>query len=104
MPLNSRLDMYNKVVVNGNVEVDYLSGEYHNMNLGTINYEKITAMTLNRIDLVSFKHYRNYHYGWLILEHNGIIDPMEELDIGMQLKIPSLEDYFRFKNRYKRSG
>jgi hypothetical protein len=102
MALDHRTEMYRKINYEGNEELDYLTSNFNNMNLTTIANETVTSMTVNRVDLISFKHYRNYHYGWLILEHNGIIDPVEEIFIGRTLKIPSLEDYFRFKNRNKR--
>ena len=100
--LNNRTELYTKLHSDGNIELDYLSGNFHTMKLTTVANETVTSMTVNRMDLISYKHYRNYHYGWLILEHNGIIDPLEEIEIGDRLKIPSLEDFFRFKTRNKR--
>lgn len=102
MPLSKRTDLYERTSIYGSEELDYLTSNFHRMNLSTITNDVIDSMTVNRLDLLSYKHYRNYHYGWLILEHNGIIDPLEELDIGTIVKIPSLEDYFRFKTRNKR--
>ena len=103
MGLDRRSDFYKEVDVDDGLEYDYLSSNFHLMNLETIAEEKVSETTIGRLDLISFKHYRSYHYGWLILEHNGIIDPLEEIELGMVLAIPSIESFFRFKSRNKRS-
>lgn len=44
-----------------------------------------------RIDLISYHFYQTPSLGWLILQHNQIIDDIEELIVGAVLMIPDPE-------------
>lgn len=83
-------------------EYDYLTSELHNMKLGTVEVFMIDAVTENRADLISLKFFGNYHMGWLIGLHNDIEDITVDLKSGKRINIPSIDDYYRFYNRYTR--
>ena len=51
----------------------------------TINQE-----LLARPDLISYYAYENSQYWWIILEFNGIRDPLFDLKIGQVLRIPPI--------------
>ncbi len=103
MALNQRKRMYGIERVNRQDEIDHLDTNLNQMNLRTIARERVSNMTRNRLDLISFKHYNSFDYGWLIAEHNDIIDPIDEVVVGKVLRIPSIEDYYRFSSRNSKS-
>lgn len=95
MSMSNRLNLY-KTVDN---EKDPLMTALVGMKLTTQQTYTVTGITAARLDLVSYKFYNSFDYGWLIAEHNDILDPFGEVTVGKVLKIPDLMDYFRFYNR-----
>jgi len=102
MPMTNRKYFYNIKNVDGSTELDYIESPLHTMNLKTFRKERVTQAFAGRIDLISFKYYGSYDLGWLICEHNNILDPFTEITVGKVLDIPSLDDYYRYYNRNAR--
>lgn len=103
MSIENRKYFYAAVTVDGDTELDYLSKTRVPMNLSTVVFHRVSSNTENRLDLISLKYYGNYNLGWLIAEHNDILDPLETIVIGVVLKIPALDEYYQYYNRYTRS-
>ncbi len=95
--------MYPVYKVDENYELDYLETPFVNMNLPTVKSIRITGPLEFRPDLVSFKAFGNYHMGWLIAIHNNLLDPVDDLYIGREIKIPDLDAYYRYYNSNSRS-
>jgi hypothetical protein len=53
-------------------------------------FVNITQDIINRPDLISFKAYGYPDLWWVILEYNGIKDPIFDLKIGQTLRIPEI--------------
>ncbi len=90
--------LYKRETVGGIRELDYLQTELFNQQMDTAFEFTITASTAFRPDLISKQTLSSYHYGWLIMDYNDILDPYEELYVGRVLRIPKLDDYFQFYN------
>lgn len=99
-----RKRLYGKILVNENTELDYLDTLLPSMNLSDIDTIIINAGTENRPDLISYRFYGNFDYGWLIAQHNDIDDPTNGFYISRKIRIPSLEDYFKFLNLYAKTA
>lgn len=99
-----RKNLYSRVEVNGNIELDYLNTNLDEMNLGQSRVFRIPQFMEGRPDLISFAVYQNVDYGWIIMWENDIIDPFESLVAGRELVIPSLTDYYNFYNENSRRG
>lgn len=97
-----RTFLYDVADVDGDLELDYLSSKLGELNLKTSTTFVVTDAFANRPDLISFKFYKNHDFGWLIALHNNMIDPINEMDTGVEIDIPSIEEYYRFNNRYAR--
>lgn len=102
MSLTQRKYFYEPTMVNGNRELDYLDATIQKMNLRQDATYVVTAATQGRPDLIANIVYGNYDLGWLISYYNDILDPFTEYSIGKELRIPSLDDYYRFFNRSAR--
>lgn len=102
MAMQERKLFYQEVDVEDNIELDYLSDRLNLMDLETADTFKIGAATEFRPDLVSQYFYGSYHYGWLIAQHNDMLDPVKEFTRGKTILIPSLDSYYRFYHRNAR--
>ena len=98
----SRIRLYAGIEVDGNSELDYLDTNIDNMELKTVSTVYINEALAGRPDLLSYKFYRNYDFGWLIAWYNDFLDPVGDLQTGVKVNIPSIEDYYRFVNRNKK--
>jgi len=103
MSMDNRNLLFKIVENNGNTIFDYLDTEIQNMDLTTTKVVRITAMYESRPDLLSFHSYNNWNLGWLIAYHNDMLDPQSEMTVGRLVKIPSLEEYYQFMNRFKKN-
>lgn len=101
--IEQRRFLYAKVSVDGDQELDYLRTKIPEMNLSLRSTFRVTQQYVGRIDLVSYKFYNSFDFGWLILEFNDIMDPYDDIQLGTVLQIPNIEDYFSFFNRNARS-
>ena len=100
MSSEDRKELYNKVLVDGNKEVDYLDTNIINYvpdEKNLITYI-VPGWCVGRIDLISFIHYRTTRLWWLIAQINDIQDPINDIVLGMELQIPNITDYYNFYN------
>lgn len=102
--LTNRYSLFKIVEVDNNDEYDLLSSNLSFMNLSTATTFRVPQAAVGRPDLISFKMYETTEYWWLILVHNDIIDPIDELYTGRVLEIPSLNDYYDFYNQNAKRG
>ena len=97
--LNDRSALFEKKVVDGNLEVDFLD----NVDLSSLGDDVIRNFTVTqpyvgRIDLISYAAYNTTRLWWLIAEVNNIINPITEIVEDMVLIIPSLPAYYDIYN------
>ena len=89
---------------NGSKELDYIRTTIDGVGgLPLADTFTIEGPFVDRPDLISMRYFGNYHLGWLICEYNDIIDPFTEFTLGKKIKIPYLDEYYRFFNRNSRS-
>lgn len=93
--MKNRLDFFTKEVVDGITENDYLGSALPSLSLTTADSHRVTEVTEYRPDLVSFKFFGSYNYGWLIALHNNMLDPISEMTRGRRIFIPDLTEYYR---------
>lgn len=89
--------------VNGNSELDFLASELKNMDFDTIDFFRVTGATQYRPDLISLKYFGTYHLGWLLARYNEFLDPIQDFEIGVLIKIPNLREYYQFYSRNART-
>lgn len=85
---------YSRYVQGGTAE---LSGnkvawwERRDIVSGDINEESytVTNLTAGRPDLIANEFYGNTELEWIVLQHNSIVDIIEEIAVGKTLKLPS---------------
>lgn len=104
MALSERTILYQKILLEGNTEFDYIDSNLEEMELTTTEKLVINSVYENRPDLISFQFFGNFDFGWLVAYHNDIVDPLTEFVSGREINIPSIEDYYRFVNRNKKKG
>lgn len=95
-----RKRLFGQVSIDDKLELDYLNTMLPEMQLSNIDTITINAGIENRPDLISYRYYGNFDYGWLISHHNDIDDPLVGFYLGRVIKIPSLDEYFKFLNLY----
>ena len=100
--INNRHDLYRRVSVDGNRELDLLSSRLPILDMATTKKFRIPRVAEGRPDLISHFVYENVDFWWIILEHNNIVDPYSELYTGRLLDIPSINDYYDFYNQFSR--
>lgn len=99
--LKDRTLLFNKEIINNNLELDYLSKvdiDFDNFTILDTDYT-VKQHQIGRMDLISFEVYSSPYYWWLICQRNNIIDPLTEMYTGMIIKIPALPEYFDFYNK-----
>lgn len=94
--------MYEQEVVDGDKELDYLATPFSDMDLPTVKVIRISAPFRYRPDLVSLKELGNFHMGWLLSIHNNLMDPIYDYEIGREIEIPDMDEYYRYYNRTSR--
>lgn len=50
----------------------------------------VKEFEVGRLDLISYAEYNTVELWWLIAKMNNIIDPLEEVNTGLVLQIPSI--------------
>jgi hypothetical protein len=104
MSNNLRNDLLEKVIVDDNLEYDFLSAQ--NIDFKKFPHaEKLYIVTqedLMRIDLISHKVYGTPNFWWVVAQRNGIIDTTNDMYIGMNLYIPKITDLFAYLNNKKK--
>lgn len=89
---------YPEVTLGQHYELDYLDTDIHKIDLNTTATFRIPNAAEFRPDLISFKFFGSYNYGWLIAMHNDFLDPVGEFTKGKVIDIPDIDQYFRFFN------
>ena len=102
MSFTTRRDFYDVVTVDGIKELDYLTSRLNVMELDTVEYHIVDTVTEYRPDLISLRYFGNYDLGWLIAEHNGFLDTVNEFYCPRVVRIPSLTQYNQYYNRNTR--
>lgn len=97
---SNRTNLYQSVLVDTNKEKDLLESSVPDMELEIIDMFTVPQWCEGRIDMISYIHYRTTSLWWLIALANDIMNPIEDIKTGDVLKIPSIQDYYRFYNRY----
>lgn len=92
---------YPEVIVNGNMELDYLDSGILIMDLPTITTYRIVDPFSYRPDLISQKFMGSYNYGWLIARHNDFLDPILDFEKGRVIDIPDMNAFFKFYSENK---
>lgn len=100
--ITNRKYMYGLEQVDNHYELDYLRSPLTSIELRTTKVIIITSVMQYRPDLVSLRELGSYHLGWLISLHNDFIDPIYDYEIGTEVKIPDLDEYYRHYNRTSR--
>jgi len=96
--LFDRTDLYSTVTVNGNQELDMISGNF-SAYVPVIQDSLLVPQSMEgRLDLISFQYYGTPNYWWLIALVNNILDIEAEVVVGAQLNIPSLPSLYNFYN------
>ena len=74
--------------------MDFHSARYANLGRRSFKYElfEVPEECVGRIDLVSVRFYGSADYWWVITFFNGVIDPIGEIVVGRQLRIPNLAE------------
>lgn len=96
--LHNRKFLYKRDTVDGILELDYLQTKLIYQDFVIDREITITDSLAYRPDLVSRVVYGSFHYGWLIMDYNNILDPYEELVTGVVLQIPKIDAFFNFYN------
>jgi hypothetical protein len=101
--ITEKKGLFKEVTVNGNKELDYLDSLTKELvqveQLATTDTIRISETVKYRPDLLSLKYYGTYHLGWLIALHNNFLDPIFDFEVGVLVRIPSIEQYQRFYTR-----
>lgn len=98
----NRERFYEIIEFNRNLELDYLASNLKELELETIDFFRITASTQYRPDLISLKYFGTYHLGWLLARYNEFLDPVEDFEIGVLLRIPDIREFYQFYSRNAR--
>lgn len=94
--IHERKYLYGRETVDGVEELDYLQTDLSRANFRVDRTITITDATKYRPDILSKIAFGSYHFGWLLMDYNDIIDPYEELHTGRVLKIPSINEFFQW--------
>lgn len=57
-------------------------------------YHEVKSNEVNRLDILAHKYYQNPLLWWVIAQANDIYDPIEPMEIGVILRIPSIETLY----------
>lgn len=96
--LTDKKDLYNKLLVDNNKEIDYLDTRITEFEYDSYITYIVPQFAIGRIDLISYIHYETVDLWWLIAQVNDIVDPITELYMGRVLRIPAIGDYYGFYN------
>lgn len=100
--LNDRKDLYKKLLVDDNKEIDYLDTKLHTVEFDSYVLYTIPQFAENRIDMISYIHYGTVQLWWLIAQYNDMIDPSAEIVMGKVIRIPNVTEFYGFYNENAR--
>jgi hypothetical protein len=99
----NRTLFYEEAVVDDVKEIDFL---YHNLSEFVMKYEpnylRLAEFSIMRPDLISQRVYGTVRYWWIICSINNVQNPLEDLKVGMILKIPNRLDILDFYKQYRK--
>lgn len=89
-----RSDLMQAVFADGRFRLDLHSAKYANLGRRTFtcDYYTIPADMDGRIDLITVQFYGNADLWWVIAFYNGWINPITEVTMGKEIKIPKLSE------------
>lgn len=97
-----RTKFYIEVSVRGVPELDYLYNSLVNFKMKyPVGYYRVRDDDILRPDMISYKAYKTVKYWWLICYVNRIQNPLVDLVVGQQLRIPDVIDIYDFYKQYK---
>lgn len=98
--LSERKDLYNKVMIDDNKELDLIDTQIPNFEFDSYTTFVVPQFAEGRIDIISYIHYQNVNLWWMIAQANEIVDTTtcDELYMGRVLRIPDLTEYYSFYN------
>jgi len=73
---------------------DLLAAKYINLrdSIKTYSIAIITSVEENRSDIISKKYYGTEELWWIICQFNGVVNPLEDLYVGLEIKIPKYQE------------
>jgi len=96
----ARKKYYDVATVDGLEQLDYLSFKWINFKKFLEGREvtqlKVTQDLEGRLDLVSADFYKDVFLWWIIALANDILDPVNDLTMGMSIIIPKTSDIEAF--------
>lgn len=60
-------------------------------------FHTVQPNEVGRLDLISYRYYKNPLYWWVIAQANHIYDPISHMQSGMLLRIPTVETLYGYK-------
>ena len=106
MPIN-RTDMMETVEVDGILEKDVISNHWDLFEIRrNVGFNTIQKKDIQRPDTLSTRIYGTHAYWWILCKVNGIDDLWNDLHIGMEIIVPSMDDisdFYRNVNRRMRT-
>ena len=97
--ISSRQGLFPKVLIDNKMEPDIIASSLNAMQLPDVGIFVVKEYHVGRPDLIAYASVGDVRLWWLLLFHNDIIDPDEEIVVGTELKIPDLSAYYTFYNR-----
>lgn len=100
----SRINFLKKYNIDGVIENDLVSNALDGFQFKRPRtFYTVSQQDINRPDLISLKTLNSMAYWWIIMKLNNIEDPLNDLEIGQSLQIPSIQDVEEFfiRNRVK---
>lgn len=96
----NRNALLSTVLVDGNLEYDYLSGTpyvFQNIPTGDREYSvRVSENILFRLDYLASVVYGDSELWWIIATRNDILNPAVDMYIGQLLIIPNIYKYYEF--------
>lgn len=97
----NRSNFFHKVTVDEVQQLDFLWSTLSDFPLNyTPSYYRASSNDIARPDLISYKNYSTVKYWWIICVVNNISNPLTEIEDGMILKIPNIQDILNFYQNY----
>lgn len=101
----SRSKLFKSELVDGNLEIDFLTNAFSDFRFEREKtFYTVKEYDLLRPDIISFKNYRTIDYWYIIMKYNNIQDIYNDLKVGDVLTIPhirDIEEFYAFsRNRF----
>ena len=60
-------------------------------------YHKLKSVEVGRLDIVAYQYYKNPLLWWVIAQANDIYNPYTDTEVGMLLRVPTLETLYGYR-------